>query len=330
MGDYITEQNEKMTIAPWATVALTLGCLLTYFIIICLMGRSKKKNKDLLCTILAFIVCAEVFTSALCDVNDFDEDVSYSSYSKYNNFLATFRPIVDTIKDNDSSFYRLEKTYHKKTNDPMALGMNGLSLSTSTLNKDTINYLKYMGYSSKSHWSKYWGGNPANDSLLGVKYIISDYDMSEYYGAPLYTREDYNYPDDITLMNDKQYNVYLNPYALSLIYGVDTDYADFDMMAYDTPFERINAMVAAMLGEDEPVQIFVPTIMSEDVKTTNLEYEHISASRTADKIEEDKYEAVDKNKAAYLEYTFTGIHTTVGSKASETDLKELEIMNRIG
>ena len=25
-----------------------------------------------------------------------------------------------------------------------------------------------------------------------------------------------------------------------------------------------------------------------------------------------------------------GIHTTVGSRASETDLKELEIMNRIG
>ncbi|MBQ9161796.1 MAG: YfhO family protein [Clostridia bacterium] len=303
LGDYITGLNEKMVISPWGTVGLTLFCLLVYFIIICLMGRSKKKNKELLVTVLAFIVCAEVFTSALCDVNKFDEDVSYSSYSKYNNFLDTFRPIVDTIEENDKSFYRTEKTYHKKTNDSMALGTKGLSLSTSTLNRDTIVYLQKMGYSSKSHWSKYFGGNPVNDSLLGVKYIISNYDFSDYYGDPLYTKEDYGYSEDVTLTGT--YDVYLNEYALSLAYGVAEDYGDFKMTDYDTPFERLNALVAAMLGEDEPVQIFVPAVMSEDITLNNMKHEHIDASRTADKIDEEKYLPEDKEKAASLTYTFT-------------------------
>jgi uncharacterized membrane protein YfhO len=236
-------------------------------------------------------------------MNDFDDDVTYSTYSKYNNALATLRPVVDTIEKNDKSFYRTEKNYHRKTNDPMALGTKGLSLSTSTLNKDTTVYLQKMGYSSKSNWSKYLGGTPVNDSILGIKYLISEYDWTQYYGDPIYTPKDYEYSEGLKTIGD--YDVYLNPYALSLAFGVSDEYADFDMSAYDNPFDRLNALVTSMLGESETVNIFVPAEMSPDFSTTNLKHEHIDASRTADKIDEEKYIAIDNDKDAYLTYTYT-------------------------
>lgn len=68
-----------------------------------------------------------------------------------------------------SEFYRMEKTSHRKTNDAMALGMYGISNSTSTLNASVIDLLQKLGFSSKSHWTKYLGGTPVSDSLLGIK-----------------------------------------------------------------------------------------------------------------------------------------------------------------
>ena len=50
-----------------------------------------------------------------------------------------------------------------------------------------------MGYSSKSHWSKYLGGTPVSDSLLGIKYILTlkDNEMNDVYGEPVYVDEEH-------------------------------------------------------------------------------------------------------------------------------------------
>ena len=181
--------------------------------------------------------------------------------------------------------------------------MNGLSLSTSTLNRSTITFLQTMGYSSKSHWSKYFGGTPVNDSLLGVKYLISDYDWSEYYGEPIYTKDDFGYAEDFTPTGT--YKVYKNPYALSLAYAVDGDYINFEMGDYDNPFERLNAMITAMLGEDETVQVFVPAKMNGKPVLENAKEEFVDASRTADLIDEMKYTAQNKSNKASLTYSYT-------------------------
>jgi len=45
--------------------------------------------------------------------------------------------------------------------------------------------------------------------------------------------------------------------------------------------------------------------MSEDISLNNMKHEHIDASRTADKIDEEKYIPENKDKTASLTYTFT-------------------------
>ncbi len=262
LGDFITEANEKMVIRPFATIWLTIACLAAYFVIICLWGKAKGRVRDNLAIVLAFLVCVEVFLSGLSEMNSFDKDVTYSKYSRYTALTDTFLPITEKIYENDDGFFRMEKTYHRKKNDNFALNIKGLSNSTSTLNRDTLDFIEYMGYSAKSHWAQYGGGTPVNDSLLGIKYLITDQNMSHYYGDPIYTKEDYNYAEDANVSGS--YDVYLNPYVLSMLAGVSDTYAAFDPEAYDNPFDRLNAMVTAMLGESETVKIFIPATQNGD------------------------------------------------------------------
>ena len=95
--------------------------------------------------------------------------------------MARFRPAVNGILAEDDGLYRMEKTVHRKVNDNMALGIRGISHSTSDLNASVIKYLGELGYASRSHWSKYLGGTPVSDALIGIKYIVAEKEVSDLY-----------------------------------------------------------------------------------------------------------------------------------------------------
>ena len=293
--DILVEEEEKMVIRPFATIWLTLGCLFAYFILVSLYGKVKERQKETVAMVLLLLVCVEVFLSGLSDINQLDKDVTFSKYSRYNNMIDTLRPITETVQEYDDGFYRMEKTYFRKTNDNFALQIKGLSCSTSTLNRDTIDYLRSMGYASRSHWSRYLGGTPVNDSLLGIKYLITDKDMSDYYGPALFTEEDYGYPEDYS--PNGKYDVYLNEFALSFVYGVADGWLDFDYEKYDNPYERLNAMITVMLGETETVEVFKPAIQNGEPEVENLNV------GTADG--HHSYKVDDKTKGAFLYYDYT-------------------------
>lgn len=278
-----------------------LIAVFVYLLVLAVIYKSKKKQ--MVTFALACIVIVELFVNGLFGLNSLVTDVGASTYSRYNDYLNDLRPIVEKVQDEDDSFYRMEKTFYRSNNDNMALNMRGLSGSTSTLNEETIRFLNSLGYASKSHWTKYLGNTVVTDSLLGVRYLISDQSI---YG---------NYYDVFTA--DDKYTAYLNPYALSLAYGVSDDLLDFELGYvkgtqptpdadaegqelkdginsikgqinewlnieenngndtyadnYRNPFDRINAILGAMLGEEEPIPVFVP-ISSTVAKTNNVKY----------------------------------------------------------
>ncbi len=207
--------------------------------------------------ILAILCSLELFCAGLLNVISLDEDVIYSSRTSYQSFSERLNPIINKIQKNDTSFYRMEKTVHRKTNDPYLFDMNGLSGSTSTLNEETIVLLNRLGLSAKAHWTKYLGGTPVLDSLFGVKYLVCEKDESR----PLYDYL-YSYGNDLI--------AYQNPYALSIAYGVDEDLLKFNIASEDyySPFTRMNAMVTSMLGEDETLELFKPETLV-DISTEN-------------------------------------------------------------
>ncbi len=215
---------------------------------------------------VALIVCIELFCAGLMNLMALDKDVIISSRTSYRTFMDRYQPVVDYIKEEDTSFYRMEKTKHRKTNDNMALGIYGVSNSTSTLNASVIDLLQKLGIHARSHWSQYEGGTPVFDALFGLKYIITENqnDVSEMY--ELYHMDDEN-----------ELFVYENLEALSIAYGVHENVLSYDLQsdAYSTPPERMNALVTAMLGASEPIELFVP-IPIEETFCTNTDPTYIA------------------------------------------------------
>lgn len=257
---------------PLRTVAFTLVMLFIYCAVLYTLRHSPRTKKRSISVILAMIVCLEMFGNGVIQMSSLDYDVIYSTHSSYNDYISKARRAVDKVEALDSSFYRMEKTTHRKLNDTMALGMRGLSGSTSTLNKETIEFLQAMGYSSKSHWSKYLGGNPVSDSLLGLKYIMCQKNINE-------SRSDYNesmaYEQALSLIGEVfcetgYYTVYKNPYALSLAYAVSAAVEELAFTERDedgdrvylneSPFDRVNSLVTALVGAEETVELFVPIV----------------------------------------------------------------------
>ncbi len=243
------------------TVWFSLLCIGAYLAILIIGKKSYFKNTVTL--VLAVVTCLEVFCSGLMNCVDFGDDVIYTKYSSYNNYMEEITPIIELVKENDPGFYRWEKTTMRKTNDNLALGIRGLSCSTSTLNQSTIKLLAAMGYTSKSNWSRYLGQTPLSDSIFGLKYIVSKNALSEYYSE---------------FCSHGDYTAYYNPYYLSLAFGVDSAIEDFVMIPnkdfdeqdpYSNPFDRMNNLVTAMLGEEETIKVFVPLESAADPEVAN-------------------------------------------------------------
>ena len=282
---------------------ISLAAVVIYLFMLVVIRKSKQKQFASFA--LACIVIVELFVNGLLGINGLFGDVGFSPYSRYNNFLKEVRPIVETVQEKDDSFYRMEKTFYRSNNDNMALNIRGLSGSTSTLNEETIRFLNAMGYASKAHWTKYLGNTPVADSLLGIKYLITDQSIYDTYYDVFATDE------------NGKYTAYINPYALSLAYGVSDDLLELELSYvkeakkttgtdekeegkllkdtlsslkglvnkwlsieendknitrvdnYTNPFDRLNAIIGAMLGEEEPVSVFVPVATVVD-KTENI------------------------------------------------------------
>ncbi len=267
----------------------TVWCsLIITFIYLCVLRASTMPDKELRKTaalVLVILCSLEMFCAGLVNVISLDEDVIFSSRTSYQSFRERLEPVVDKIHEQDTSFYRMEKTVHRKTNDPYMLDMNGFSGSTSTLNEETITLLNRMGLSSKAHWTKYLGSTPLFDSLFGIKYLICEANETQ----PLYEYM-FTYDDDLA--------AYKNNYALSIAYCVGNGFMEYDIENenYYSPFTRMNEMVTYMIGSESTIQMFKPETVT-DISTTDA-----IASSIANHA---KYEPSFEGATASVTYTMT-------------------------
>ncbi len=343
----LQKYSDNAYVEPADMICIWFSLLMLFVYLSVIAVLKKAIDKNVVCVVLVAAISIEAFLNGLWNMNDLDNDVVYSTYSSYNDFLDKTRPIVEEVQERDTSFYRMEKTF-SRTNDNMALGIRGLSGSTSTLNKETIQLLEKMGYASSSHWSRYLGGTPVNDSLLGIKYVISDKNIYKNYYDVFVAQNEVNDAEIFANSDVKnQYTAYYNPYALSLAYGVDEDVLAFrmgytnvepeeekkegeeeepsaiaDAIAglksklngwldidetinhseyideYDSPFVRLNAMITAMLGEEEMVEVFVPIEITDTSYNTNISMSYVSGQHIG-------YKKKDTSAQGKVSFDFT-------------------------
>lgn len=285
-------------LASLRTVAFTIIATVAVCAALAFMIRANcPKVRRKAAAILLAVICVETFTNGFILTAGLDMDVSFSSYSSYNSYIDPVRKAAEQVQEMDTTFYRMEKIRQRKTNDDMALGMRGLSCSTSTLNQETILFLHALGYTSYSHRSKYMGETPLADSLLGVRYILAEKNVSE-------SRSYYNEDRALDALMQELYTVYTetddyvaykNPYALSLAFTVSDAARDLHFYTFPeekddkednstakeseklilaSPFERLNAFVSALVGEED-LQLFYP------IETQSLTYANCRKSNTS-------------------------------------------------
>ncbi len=279
--------DEYEWIHDYGTVWLSFAFFAVYLVLMRFQLRSLEKHGVTLA--ITSVVVLESFVGGLLNLCALDMDVVYSSRVSYRDFIDRVQPVVDVVKDRDDSFYRMEKTFHRKTNDPLALGFRGLSNSTSTLNKSTITLLRQLGLSSKSHWTKYLGGTPVFEMLMGVKYVLVEEDDNF---TNIYEKiHEYDPGEKFEVIS-----AYKNPYALSIAYGVDNDILSYDMEEKMSPFDRMNDMVSIMTGSEDPLKLFKP------IALTDTTYSGVTLTfATGHKV----YTKDSSDRTANVDYVFT-------------------------
>ncbi|MBO7762126.1 MAG: YfhO family protein [Clostridia bacterium] len=262
-------------------VPLNLLCIGIYVIALAffIMRRDVSRRYASLC--LLVLVSLEMMLGGLVNTGQLYMDVGRASRASYYDFLHRWEGATEAAKaDTQAPFYRMEKLRYRRVNDPYLFNYRGVSGSTSTLNRDTISFLNVMGYASAYHASCYTGTNPFVDSFLSISYVLGEVGMI--------------YPDSyVEIYNDGDTVAYRNPDALPIAFGVSDDVHTITFLPreYDkdgnridpddnrtiisegSPFERMNALAKALLGED--VVLFSPV----EYRYTGENVYHLSSSR---------------------------------------------------
>jgi uncharacterized membrane protein YfhO len=225
---------------------------------------------------LIFMVVLELFLNTLTMVENAHKEVYYSDRNSYREYIDRLRPAADYLSEIDQSFFRSETVMRRTVNDPLALGLYGVSHSSSVFNQNVINLMYSLGFASREHWTSYKGATPVSESLLGIRYILAEEEVNNFY------------EEVVTL--DGVY-IYRNPYAMPIVYLVDHKYASIELDSHD-PFANQNFLLSTMLGE--PYTEFFKLLTIEEVR-----FENITSAENNGLV---AYMAINPGLNAHIEY----------------------------
>lgn len=286
--------NLTEVMPDYEIIWLSIGFIAIYMIV--LYFSKHTKIPQTMSVILLVCVSLEAFASTLINWGEQISDVGWASRTNYTTFVDRLSVAMDRIEEDDG-FFRTEKTILRKPNDSFALNMNGVSEFTSTFNKGSIDFLKKVGFVSRSQSSKYISGNEVIDSILGIKYVIGNGpdekgNITDPVGG-LYTQE---YIENENLI------IYKNPYALPIIYGVNNKIKDVTVNNdVISPFDYTERLLGSMLGK-ETAKVF-----------QGCDYEVYSTSNCREIVGSTSTEFRRQNSNSSCSFTYSVTATNNGS-----------------
>ena len=160
----------------------------------------------------AYIYCRKqifiVLMSLLCMLDLAGNGIQYLSCytykdnSDFQTFVNDTSEVLSWIRTNDTDFYRIEKDFRQRANDPMLLDYAGLSHFSSSETTQVLDFLEALGFPRTFAYSGYY--NTTFDTMncfLGIRYLLSCHTLSEPYHLVRQIGDIY---------------IYENPYALTL------------------------------------------------------------------------------------------------------------------
>lgn len=218
----------------------------------------------------------DVLLNGYYSINQYFVDSEYdkSVISYYENYANETNEILNAVQSQDDSFYRIEKLFKRSHNDAMYFAYNGLSHFSSCESYQVKLFLGNLGFTANDLWAYYGveGNTTFADSLLDVKYLLSQYDT---------TAKPYDFVESV---NSKY--IFKNPYAMNLAFGSKNTINDINTDKLNH-FTYQNAIAKGITGNAygiyRPVEV-------KDIVLENVEKN--------DRI----YKKKDADKEAYVEY----------------------------
>lgn len=207
------------------------------------------------------------------NLNSSLNSISYQANEDYSNFTENVASATNSIKNQDSSLYRLEKTFSRSDDDPFSDGYYGLSVFNSIANSKINSFISYQGLAHNSNAFINKFSTQVLDSLLGVKYTLQPYYGDD--NVKNSQRMKYNnrlYRTDINSMtfggDFKQLSYAINQTALPLAYISQRNWATnyFE----NQPIKNQQSFYTAATGDKTTLftTINLPTAQLENAKAS--------------------------------------------------------------
>lgn len=197
---------------------------------------------ELLLVCLMFVTAADLGINGRTTLKYIGEGFIYDSRELYQDFLRSTKPLVDSIKENDSDLYRINQGYEYTKNDSMLLGYHGLTHYSSTYNLAVNNLTSNLGLAQHHFWNSGYGSTPLLDSLFGVKYILEDQPVPKVYQKLQET-------DFVWNENMQHTASYLNRNALPIAYCAPVSTLT-PVVDSTNPFTNQNQFMNAIMGDN--------------------------------------------------------------------------------
>lgn len=297
-GTFSDSDGETTVELPVQGIIVSLIALAAYFAIIGIIKKARTdKGKGVAKIALCAAVCLEMGVASYDTLLKIDEDVVYSNYSSYEDYMTEMREVVDKIQAEDTGFYRMEKTFNRTVCDPIGMGYAGISHSSSTMNTPALLMLKSLGYGYGGNYTVYNGSTYVNDLLFNIKYLIAkDDDLFAAY-CPTYIDEipslyqkvsEYSVSTETNGETDSgNIYVYENPYASSYAYMAADDVLNLSLDKANV-FENQNDLLSSVTGLSDPalVELGYYDGGSVNLATENLADGNVKYSHAADEASE--------------------------------------------
>ena len=284
-------------------VVLAIACIMVY------AYRSYRDTKGMKIGIIA-LVCVECLLNTTMSLYQMHEDIVFSTRASYRFDIPETRVITEQVHDYDNGFYRMEKTFHRCVNDPIALQMYGMSHSSSTLNSTAITLLKQLGFTSREHYTRYDGATVLTDDIFGVKYVLAKDERTIPYADTIGIQsEAENEADIITvyensdalpmayLASDDVLSLNVDNYAITATEMEVAAELDTSLTEVEQPFLLQNELARTLAGNARLDDVFKPVIDIE------FDSENIRSGSTTDA--HHSYRKKDEDAEAWISYNIT-------------------------
>lgn len=225
---------------------------------------SKKQNFKKL---LILVIMLEISINGILVVYN----MNYQNRNQYTDFVTNYGEVIEDVKENDDSFYRIEKDYSYSTNDPLLLNYNGISHFSSTYEGKNNSLLgEHLGIFNRFYITNHIGSTPVTDSIFNIKYLLKNSE-SDYF----------------KLVNNYNNEIYLyeNEHNLPLGFMVNSDLKELELEQLQ-PFINQNEIIKSMSGLNKDVFLknneVVEKIQNLELKQNNNTYIYNKANGSLD------------------------------------------------